>query len=88
MMHMNFSGPHNNWLCGPGAFFPGPFGMILTLLFWGLIIYVVIKVVQALLRPKASTPSSHLDILKKRYANGEIDEATYLKMKEELTSQT
>ena len=80
----NFSGHYNNWLCGPGSFMPGPFGMIFSLLFWGLIIYVVVKIFQAIFRSiKSSSPSS-LEVLKKRYAKGEISEEEFKRIKSEL----
>jgi putative membrane protein len=81
---MHFSGHYNNLLCGPGAFFSGPLGMIVTLLFWGLIIYLVVKAVQALFRStKASSPTS-LELLKRRYAKGEISEEEFNRIKAEL----
>ena len=81
---MNFSGHYNNWLCGPGAFFHGPFGIILTLLFWGLILYLVVKIFQAIFRATGASSPSSLDLLKKRYAKGEISEEEFKRMKAEL----
>ncbi|MDA3970590.1 MAG: SHOCT domain-containing protein [Desulfobulbaceae bacterium] len=78
---MNFSGHYNNWLCGSGAFSHGPFGIILALLFWGLVIYLLVRVFQAIFR---STGSDDLDILKKRYAKGEISEEEFKRMKADL----
>ena len=74
----------DNWWCGPGAFFPGPFGFIITLLFWGFTLYLVIKFAQYLLGSKTSFSSSAIDILKKRYANGEISKEEYDRMGQEL----
>ncbi len=87
-MHNGFGsgfGQYGNWVCGPGAFFPGPFGWIVTLLFWGLIIYLLIKLFGALFSGKKGNPSSNLDTLKERYARGEIDEDEYRRMKTELS---
>lgn len=81
---MNFSGHYNNWACGPGAFFQGPLGLIITLLFWGLVLYLVVKLFQAVFRTRQSPSSTSLEILKKRYAKGEISEEEYKKMKAEL----
>jgi putative membrane protein len=81
---MSFSGHYNNWLCGSGAFFHGPFGLILTLLFWGLVIYLVVKVFQAISRSARGSSPSDLDILKKRYAKGEISEEEFKRIKAEL----
>ena len=77
---MNFSGHYNNWLCGSGVFSHGPFGIILALLFWGLVIYLLVKVFQAIFR----STGSDLDILKKRYAKGEISEEEFKRMKADL----
>ncbi|WP_456384982.1 SHOCT domain-containing protein [Desulfolithobacter sp.] len=87
MMHTGFfsSGSINsNWLCGPGAFFPGPLGWIITLLFWGLIIYLAIRIFQALIRGSGRNTEPSLEILASRYARGEIDEEQYRRMKAEL----
>jgi putative membrane protein len=81
---MNFSGHYNNWLCGYGVFSHGPFGIILALLFWGLVIYLLVKVFQAIFRSKGSFSPSDLDILKKRYAKGEISEEEFKRMKADL----
>ncbi len=88
MMHNGFGsgfGHYGNWLCGPGAFFPGPFGWIITLLFWGLVIYLLVKLFGAIFSGKKENSSSNLDTLQERYAKGEIDEDEYRRMKTELT---
>ena len=78
-----YNGFMDNW-CGPGAFFPGPFGFIISLLFLGFTIYLVVKFGQFLLRPKSFSPPSAIDILKKRYANGEINKDEYDRIGQEL----
>ena len=83
MMHSGF-GQYNNWFCGPGAFFPGPLGWFITLLFWGFIIYLLVKLFQSLFGGKSSQANKSLDTLKERYARGEIAEDEYLRMKAEL----
>ena len=69
---------------GQGGVFLGGIGM---LLFWILIIVGVIFLIKGALREekknKAETP---LDILKKRYAKGEIDKKEYEEKKKELSS--
>lgn len=72
---------YNNWWCGPGAFFPGPFGLIITLLFWAAIIFLGVKLFQAVFRSKPQAAPSSLEILKRRYAKGEIDQQDYERMK-------
>ena len=65
-----------SWLCGPGSYFHGPFGFFLNLAFWlGLFLLVF-----WLLGNLASGRNRHdqqdstaIDILKRRYAAGEIE---------------
>lgn len=61
---------------------------LLWLLFWVLIIAGVVLVARRLIgRPgpgTASPPESPLDLLKKRYARGEIDSETFEKMKRDI----
>lgn len=88
MMHTGFGmgfGHSGNWLCGPGAFFPGPLGWIITLLFWGLVIYLLLKLFQTFFSRGKRASTEHLDTLKERYARGEINEDEYHRMKTELT---
>jgi putative membrane protein len=87
MMHNRFGTGFDNygdWLCGPGAFFPGPLGWIITLLFWALVIFLVVKLFQALFSKGKGFSTTRLDTLKERYARGEISEDEYLRMKTEL----
>ncbi len=88
MMHGGFEsgfGHGAGWICGPGVFFPGPIGWIITLLFWGLIIYLLVRFFQFLFSGRSrSNPTSRLDTLKDRLARGEINEDEYRRMKEEL----
>ena len=79
----------SEWWCGPGAFFPGPLGMIVSLFFWGLIIYLAVWILQAIFKSKsqdgsAANGSRALDILKERYARGEIGNAEFEQMKTDL----
>ncbi|HEB70508.1 MAG TPA: SHOCT domain-containing protein [Desulfobulbus sp.] len=83
MMHNGF-GQYGNWLCGPGAFFPGPLGWIITILFWGLLIYLAVKLFQAFFSSGVSGSTARLNTLKERYARGEISEEEYHRMKTEL----
>ena len=87
MMHNGFGsgfGHYGNWLYGSGAFFHGPFGWILGLLFWGLVIYLVIKLFGTIFSGDQETATTNLDALKERYARGEINEDEYHRMKTEL----
>ncbi len=87
MMHNGFFngfGHSGNWLCGPGAFVPGPLGWIVTLLFWGLVLFLVVKLFTMLFADGKKSSPSRLDTLKERYARGEITEEEYQRMKIEL----
>jgi putative membrane protein len=77
------------WGMGAGWGF-GVFGMVFMLVFWVLIIVGIVLVVRWLVeqgRPASvSGPGgeSALDILKKRYARGEIGKEEFERMKQEL----
>ncbi|MFQ5846515.1 MAG: SHOCT domain-containing protein [Candidatus Methylomirabilales bacterium] len=66
----------------------GLFGMLLMLLFWVLIIVGVVLIVRWLIgEARSSQPGSSetpLDILKKRYARGEIDKEQFENIKRDL----
>ncbi len=61
------------------------FGWIFMIIFWVLVILGVVYLVQA----KAGKSSEHketpLDILKKRYAKGEITKEEFERMKDDLS---
>lgn len=69
----------------------GIIGMILNLLFTLLILGGIILLVYWIIKQFASTSTSleskskALEVLKERYAKGEISEAEYKRMKKELT---
>lgn len=83
-MHSGF-GYNGNWICGPGAFFPGPLGWVVTLLFWALIIYLVVKLFKNIFPGSSREATARLDRLKDRYARNEISEDEYNRMKTELS---
>lgn len=75
-------GVMNGWgMMGPGMW-------ILMLLFWGLVIVGIIAGIRWLTQrtPPADRPASEtpLEILKKRYARGEIDREEFERMKKDL----
>ena len=77
MMDMMNNG--HGWMMGGGMW-------VLFVLFWILVIAGVVLIVRWLIgggekRPAAESP---LDILKKRYARGEIDRVTFERMKKDL----
>ena len=66
----------DNWLCGPGSYFHGPFGMLINLAFWlGLILLVVwlFRAFSTNNSQASASSSTALETLKLRYAAGEIN---------------
>jgi len=64
-----------------------PFGFLFMILWWGLIIIAIVALVKWIARA-SGTPSggkSPLDILKERYAKGEIDKKEFEERKKDLT---
>ena len=61
------------------------FGWFFTLIFWGLIIFAIFYLVKHTAGGKKE--GSALDILKKRYAAGEISREEFERMKEEITQE-
>ena len=57
-------------------------------IFWIIVLLVVILVVKLLVSAKSqqnfTSPESPIEILKKRYASGEIDDEEYGRMKNDL----
>ncbi|GAB4270496.1 MAG: SHOCT domain-containing protein [Deferrisomatales bacterium] len=78
---------HYGWSCGPFAMIGGPWGTILTLVFWGLLIAGAIWLGTRLLRRGETTPSGEtpLDVLKRRYAAGEIRRDDFERMSREVS---
>lgn len=58
------------------------FGLLFMLLFWGALIWLVVMIVNAAQSGKKEEDPSN--ILKKRYASGEITKKQYEEMKKEL----
>lgn len=68
----------------------GGFGMGLMIIFWLLVLGLVGTLIWFLIRKgnqssSNSSDKSSLEILKKRYARGEIEEDQYRRMKKEIT---
>ena len=86
-MHTAF---HDNWFCGPDGFLPFVHGGLFHLLLWGLGLYLLYRLICLLVPGKRSattprnTQTDPLDILNRRYANGEIDRQEYQQRKEDL----
>jgi putative membrane protein len=84
---------YDDWHMGPGmmgGWGMGWFGAIFMIVFWILILVGLVLVIKWLIqstgRSKAGEPTGHraLDILKERYARGEIDKSQYESMKRDL----
>jgi len=61
---------------------------IFMILFWGLVIWGIVALVRGLSAPRASDSSnvdSALDVLKRRYAKGEINKEEYEEKKKDLS---
>jgi len=72
-----------------GGSMMGPFGWVFMLLFWGLIIFGLIYMVRWLSDRDRSggagkAPQTPLDILKARYARGEISREEFERMKRDM----
>ena len=80
MWGANLSGWGGNY-CGWGASFghgPWFFGWLFPLLLWGLIAYLLLSIARHLFSGRSSDQNDGaLDVLKNRYASGEIDEQEY-----------
>lgn len=63
----------------------GAFGFIFMILFWGLIIWLIIWIITRATKPQESKESP-LEILKKRFAKGEITKKEYDSMRKTLES--
>ena len=76
-----------SWWWGPGYFFGGPFGMILGLVFWALVIYAIFRLISNLTNRSTAInrkEETALEILKRRYAAGEISNEQFEQMKNDL----
>ena len=60
------------------------FGFIFMLLFWGLIVWFIVTLINANQSDKKESEDS-LTILKKRYASGNISKKQYEEMRKELS---
>ena len=77
-------------MLGPGmmgGFGWGWFMPVFFIFFWGLVIWGIVALVRGLSGPRDSDSSkadSALEVLKKRYARGEIDKEEYEEKKKDL----
>ena len=79
----------NCWWWGPGMFFGGPLGMLMMFVFWALVIYGIFYLISHLIKQPSvfvRKEETSIDILKRRYASGEIDAEEFAKRKKDLES--
>jgi putative membrane protein len=80
-------GPCCPWWWGPEHFFGGLWGGIIGLAFWGVVIYAVFRLVHAATGAGvgfSKKVENALQILKRRYAKGEINADEFAKMKSDV----
>ena len=86
--------PYGNWGWGPGLMgwgMMGWFGPLFMIIFWVLVIVLIVLLIRSLLssnRTRSAGPNqedSALEILKKRYARGEIDKEEFEAKKKDLS---
>lgn len=70
-----------------GMFFGGGFMWIFWIILIAVLVLAIKQVMNTQSNGKTSKQDSPLGILKKRYAQGEIDEDTYRHQREELEKQ-
>ena len=76
----------NCWI-GHGYLWGGPWGMIMGILFWSALIFGVGYIIYRLLNSKRDhiyQKETPLDILKKKYASGEINSDEFEKRKTKI----
>lgn len=79
---------------GDGYGFMGGFGFFFMILFWGLVIWAIIALVQSVSRNNAQSAGGSsgvqadtaLETLRKRYAKGEITKEQFEQMKKDITT--
>ena len=71
-----------NWDWSHGPFWGGGIFMVI---FWVCLIFLIVAILKGSFR-RGHQPETALDILKKRYAAGEINKEEFEKMKQDIQS--
>jgi putative membrane protein len=79
---------------GQGMMYQNPFlhlflgilGFVGTVLFWTIVIFIIIKLFKRLrMHEEVKSDDSALDLLKKRYAKGELTKKEFQEMKKDIS---
>ena len=75
------------WLCGPGSYFHGPFGFLINLAFWIGLFLIGAWLLRSLTtsRSRRDHESTAVEILKRRYARGEIERSEFEEKLQDLS---
>lgn len=80
-------GPNGNWMMNGSYWWVGIIMMLVQVLFWAGIIVLAVRFVRnTRLHGQSYTSDSAMDILRDRYAKGEIDTDEFNRRKKELQS--
>ena len=78
---------NDGWWCGPAAFGGGHWGWLLSLGFWLVLALVLVAAIRYFsghrVEHRSASPSA-LEILKRRYAAGEIEREEFEQRKQDL----
>ena len=80
---MFFGHGNHQWMSGPFTF-QGPLGIFFTLLFWGLLAYFIYLGIGLLRNAGRRENDTAVQILRQRFARGEIDQDQFNEMRQQL----
>lgn len=77
---------NSGWFCEPASFFPGPIGMTITFLFWGVAILLLFMMIRHFLstsnKPLKRRDANHLNrMIHDCFAEGKLSKEEYERMK-------
>ena len=74
------------WHTGEGMGWWMLFGGLLSVVVWGAVIYLVVTLIRAPTRGRHPIHDDPVEILKRRYASGEIDRDEYERVRRDLAA--